>query len=408
MALSPSAVSRAVARLPRDARSSAREQVVVAGAQVVSGVGNLAFALAAARILAPGEFARLAGFLALYLLIHLPTASLSAGAAVAPGSAARLRHRTAAAGGVVGLALLAMVTPLGALLHLPAPLLAVVAVTPPIAGLLALERGRLYATGLHRRAAASLAVEPLVRLALGLPLLVAAGTMGAAVGVVAGGAAALGVAAWRSPHDPRRRPELGQEGAEQGLASHFAPTVLAFLLLALLQQQDVLLANRLLGAREAGAFAVVSTLGSSAAHVMATLPNVLLPRAARQVRGALPVAIGLAATLGAGAVAAAAVAPSAVVSALFGAGYDSAGPLLVPYTAAMALLGVSRVLTAQRCATGAAGSAVGLPAGAAALQLALLLTMARDARGVVHATLLAACALAIATALSLRANQDRS
>jgi len=403
----PLGVRQMVLRLPAEARSTVREQVTVVGAQVLSGVGNLTFALAAARLLQPGEFAQLAGFLALYLLIHLPTASLSAGAALAPGTARQLRSRVLAVGCVIALVMAAAAAPLGAVLHLPAPLLIAAALTAPIAGLLALERGPLYAAGLHRRAAASLVVEPAIRLGLGLPLLIAAGAVGAAAGAVTAGAAALAVAAWRSPHDPRRRLQAPRSGgASEGLSQRFAPTMLAFLLLAVIQQQDVLLANRLLTSREAGSFAVVSTLGSTAAYAMATLPSVLLPRASRHIRGALPVAMGLAGLLGAGAVAAAAIAPTAVVTALFGDQYQAAGPLLVPYTIAMALLGVSRVLTAQRCASGSPRRAGALLAAAAAVQLGLLLALGRDAGGVVAATLLAMCVLAVGTALALHLDPE--
>ena len=46
----------------------------------------------AARLLAPGAFAELAAFLALYLLIHVPAGSLSAGSALSPELAARARR----------------------------------------------------------------------------------------------------------------------------------------------------------------------------------------------------------------------------------------------------------------------------------------------------------------------------
>src|SRR5690606_5103706 len=59
-----------------------RAQALPAVAQVASGAGNLVFALAAARLLAPGAFADLAAFLALYLVVHVPAASLSAGGAL--------------------------------------------------------------------------------------------------------------------------------------------------------------------------------------------------------------------------------------------------------------------------------------------------------------------------------------
>ena len=70
----------------------AGEQLAVASGQVGAGIGNLLFALIAARLLAPGAFAELAAFLALYLLIHVPAGSLSAGSALSPELAARARR----------------------------------------------------------------------------------------------------------------------------------------------------------------------------------------------------------------------------------------------------------------------------------------------------------------------------
>src|SRR5215470_7138627 len=73
-------------RSPAEAAASigrlAGEQFAVAAGQLGAGLGNLVFSLVAARILAPGEFAQLSAFLALYLLIHVPAASLSAGTAL--------------------------------------------------------------------------------------------------------------------------------------------------------------------------------------------------------------------------------------------------------------------------------------------------------------------------------------
>src|ERR1700754_4969828 len=108
---SPSPRPRA-AHAPRTRRASAvqvgrlaGEQLAVATGQVGAGVGNLLFALVAARLLAPAAFAELAAFLALYLLIHVPAGSLSAGSALSPDLAARVRRRALRGGAAVGGAL---------------------------------------------------------------------------------------------------------------------------------------------------------------------------------------------------------------------------------------------------------------------------------------------------------------
>ena len=61
----PAPISRVVAR-----------HSGVVGAQVLAGVGNLAFAIAAVHLLAPSGYSHLAAFLAAYLLINTPAASL--------------------------------------------------------------------------------------------------------------------------------------------------------------------------------------------------------------------------------------------------------------------------------------------------------------------------------------------
>ena len=82
--------------------SAIRAQLGVAGAQWLAGLGNLAFALTLARVLAPGDFASFGAFLGAYVLLHLPAAGLGAGAALAPGDDRALRSRLLVAGTLVG------------------------------------------------------------------------------------------------------------------------------------------------------------------------------------------------------------------------------------------------------------------------------------------------------------------
>ncbi|HEX4106736.1 MAG TPA: hypothetical protein VHX88_01295, partial [Solirubrobacteraceae bacterium] len=67
--MSTLAVSGA-ARRGRTWRAAGVEQALLAGGQIGAGVGNLAFSLLTARLLAPHAFAQLAAFLALYLLLY--------------------------------------------------------------------------------------------------------------------------------------------------------------------------------------------------------------------------------------------------------------------------------------------------------------------------------------------------
>jgi hypothetical protein len=372
---------------PRSRRESAvsvgriaGEQLAVAAGQLGAGAGNLVFALVAAHLLAPGAFAELAAFLALYLLIHVPAGSLSAGSALAPEVSRLARRRAFGAGAAVGAVLTVFSVPLASLLDLSLAMVLAAAASAPTAGLLALDRGRLYGLGRRTRAVGSLLAEPAVRLSLGVALAAVAGPVGGALAVVVAGWAALAVA-----YLPARAVAAAVDAPD---AARTGGAVGAFLLLAVVQNQDVLLANALLDADEAGRFAVLSTLGGVAAFATTTVPLMLLPRAG-EGRDALRAALGVAALLGLGAVAVVAVSPERLVSVVFGSRYGGVGAIAVPYVLAMALLGVARVLVAHACAHRNARPAVVLLAGVALLHLGLVLALGDDAAGVATATLAA-------------------
>lgn len=377
---------------PRRARLVG-EQAFVAGGQVAGGVGNLVFAALMARALAPGEFARLAAFLALYLLVHLPATALTAGSALAPGASARVTRRLALGGVGAGVAV-ALVTPvLSPLLHLPPSLLLAVAATVPSAGLLALERGRLYATERHGRAVGTLVVEPAVRLTVGVALAGVAGATGAAAGVVLGGYIALAVAIF----DRRTRVDRAPVATPDVDRAQVLWAVGLFLLLAVIQNQDVLLANRMLPSLEAARFAVISTIGGAAVFATATIPFVLIPRAPHSAH-ALGAAVLVAAALGLAALAVVAFAPAELFGAVFGSRYADVAPIAIPYIGAMGLFGVARVFVAQRSAVTRHGRLTfAMLAAVATLQTVLIATNAGTARDVVMATLIATAAMAAAT-----------
>jgi O-antigen/teichoic acid export membrane protein len=361
--------------------AAVRDQGVVAAGQALSGVGNLAFALVAARMLDPGEFAQVAAVLALYLLLHLPASSLSAGSALRPDFARRARRRILAGGAGVGALVLGLGLPLAGSLGLSPGLLVCLAAAAPVAGLLALERGRHYEHG-HGRLVASLAVEPAVRLTAGTALMLAFGVPGAAAGIVLAGYSALAVASGG------RQSGVGVQAADRGaVAARPMDAVLVFLAVALVQNQDVLFANAVLDHGEAGRFAVLSTLGGIAAFATTTVPLVLVPRAAAGAPHALAAAIGAAVALGGGAVLLVGLAPETFVSLLFGERYAPVAGLAVPYLLAMALLGVARVLAAHASVTGASRTALALLAITVVVHVSLLVLIGTDAAGVATATL---------------------
>lgn len=403
----------------------ARHHALVSGGQLASGAGNLLFALVMARVLEPGEFARLAAFLALYVLAYVFVGSLGAGSAIAPSVAEDLVPRMWRIGFAVSIGLIVGSGAVGALLDLSTGLALALAVTAPVAGPLAVTRGRLYGRGDYRRIAATLVTEPCGRLTLGVALALAMGARGAGMGVALAGWAAFAVAApeqvgprWRRylgrwlPDPPagddeglsdgEGRPDEGLVGADastgaaSGGRAGAGGAVAVFFLLAVLMNQDLLIANRLLPDDEAARFAVLSTLGGVAAFATTTVPLVLLGHGDR--RGALKTALGVAGGLGGGAVLLVAVAPELLVSLAFGTRYADIGALAVPYVGAMALLGLVRVFAARLCAVGWGRAALWGAGGIAVLQAALLIGTARNAAEVAFVTLGSTTALTLGLA----------
>ena len=377
---------------PHDRRRLGLEQATVLAGQFGAGVGNLGFTLAAARLLAPADFARLSVFLGLYLVLSLPATSLSATTALAPARRDRLVARVATAGVLAAVVGAALSPWIGAALRLPVVMVLVLAAAVPAAGLLALERGRLYGQQDHFRIVVSLLAEPAVRLSIGTILAVWAGAVGAATGVVLAAYVALEAARTRRRRYPGRSRATPAAAARS--TAHATPklkgagwTAAAFALLALVQNQDLIFANAILGGHAAGLYAALSTLGGTAAFATITIPMVLLPRAAKGQRNSLGVAVGTAGVIGAAAVAIGALGPGLLVRALFGARYLPIAHLVVPYLAAMGLLGVARVLVADRCASGSPAMVTGLVGAAAVAQAAVIAATGRGVESIALVTL---------------------
>lgn len=365
--------------------TAVRAQIGVAGAQWLSGVGNLVFAVVVARLLAPGAFAGFGAFLGAYVLLHLPAAGLGAGAALAPGDHVALRRRLLAGGALVGL-VIAVTAPWTAdTFTVPVPLVLALAAAAPGAAILGLERGILFHHRHRRSIAASLLAEPAGRLLLGAVAASVLGATGAAMAVAAAGYAALLAARAGVRGVPHADTVSATRPAAVQRSAARTATTATFVLFAVLQQQDLLVAKARLGADAAGAFAALSTVGGAVAFASATIPLALLPEATKSDEAGRA-ALGLTAAIGAVAVIISAIAGDELLSILLGAGYDAASTLLAPYVAAMALLGVARVLAARRCATDEHRAVVAAMIVATAVHVALLALVASTPSGIVVAT----------------------
>lgn len=388
------------------------EQVFVLFGQLAAGVSHLAFAVVVARLLSPADFAAFAAFQAMYLVIRAMVSSLIAGGSLDPMWSTRARARVMRI--AVRLAAVGMLLSLvvGRLLHLYQPLVWLLALSVPAAALFALDQGRLFGLLRHGRAVAGQVTGPALRMAIGIPLASGFGATGAAIATVVGGYAAA-LVVWPSAAE-RRAAETGtptpppstevSDAVTQSAATGETPTrsgavpaaIIAFLLLSIVQNQDVMFANRLLDGADSGRFAALSTLGGAVAFATATVPFVLLPRA-RSGRGALGPALLVSGLLGLVPVALVAVASGPIMSAVFGDRYADAAPLAVRYVLAMAFLGIGRVLIANLCSGERwRRAAPGLVAAAVGAQVVALVIFGDSAAHLATITLLTTSSLTIA------------
>ena len=369
---------------------AARPQLAVMSGQFAAGVGNLVYAAVLARVLDPGDYSQVVAFLALYVLMHVPAAAFSAAGALAPDRIDRLVPRLGAIGAAMAIALAATSGWIADLSGVDRPLVLGLAAAAPAAALLGVRRGVAYGHEQLGRVTASLVTEPAVRLGVGVVLAAVAGPVGAVVGTVLAGYAALAVC-WTA----RTRPA----GRRAAVPSRVAATAGgSFVLMAVLQSLDLLVATRVLDDDGAARFAVLSTLGGAAFFATATIPLVLMPAAVRGRPHAAPTALALTAGVGLGVAAAGAILARPLLGATFGEEYSDVAHLVGPYLLAMALLGVVRVEVARfaaerdTVAVTRAGIAI---AGAVAVELLGLGAFGTHVGAFVAVTLLTSTALAV-------------
>ena len=82
----------------------ARPQLTVMAAQCAAGVGNLAFAVVLSRVFDRSDYAQIVAFLAVYFLLHVPAAALTAAGALAPDRLERVVRQVVGAAAAAGLA----------------------------------------------------------------------------------------------------------------------------------------------------------------------------------------------------------------------------------------------------------------------------------------------------------------
>jgi O-antigen/teichoic acid export membrane protein len=166
------------------------------------------------------------------------------------------------------------------------------------------------------------------------------------------------------------------------------PALIALIAFASLTNTDVLAAKTLLSAHDAGLYASAALLGKIALYAPSALALVLLPKVTVRlergidVRG--PALLTMAATVATGAVVTLAIlaAPSGVVSIVFGSEYRAGFWLAAPIAAVMTMNALLQVHLMMALASGERAT-IWLVAGATAVQIVGMATLARSAGAVV-------------------------
>lgn len=391
----------------------ARAGLLVLGCSMVGHVGNYLFYVLAARALSPAGFADLSAMTALATITFMPATGIQA--AVARDTASLLAAgRDDEADGLTRW----LARRVGAF---QLCLLAVLALATPVAvTALSLATGSVWLAGI-------------VWLTLGLGLQIGMGPLqgrerfGAVGGVLAGPMGALrpllllpGVAVAGVPGALGAlvvATVIGLVLMGWGLRSSFArgsrntatplkgalPAVAALTAFASLTNADVLTAKTVLSSVDAGLYASAALLGKIALYAPSALALVLLPKVTARLEAGLdvrgPALLTMAATLATGVTVTLGIllAPSSLVSLVFGAEYSEAYRYAAPIAAVMTVASLLQVQLMMALASGERAT-IWLTVSAAVGQVIGLAVFASSAVQVILVS-------AIATTLAMVANE---
>jgi O-antigen/teichoic acid export membrane protein len=366
--VSPTAAEEAVAgaaapgpSVPRFAAlrdTDTTHAVGLAAATMIANAVALAFTVVLARLLGTEGYGSLAALISLTIVLFVPGSALQV-AAAREGTLGRLgrgralsatlarwtRQLLLALVAVSALAILAR-EPLAALLNVDQEwAAAAVPATGVLWLLLSVQRGLLQAAQSYRALGVSIVVEALGRLAAAV-VLVGAGldVTGAYLGTlatVAMTAVALGVVLRRRLGPPARP---GAPHPLSALARDAAIPIAILVLLAALQNFDVIVARHVLSEHLSGLYAAAGVAAKALIWIAIGLGMWVLPEATRRAaaqrdpRPVLAKALALIAAIAVVAISLYATVPKLVLRAAFGAEYEPASSVLATLGAAYALL----------------------------------------------------------------------
>lgn len=342
----------------------------LAGASLANNAIQLVFTIAVTRLLGRDGYGALAALVSAFLILLVGGQSLQAAAAreVALGRlgdraelAATVRGWTRtlllALGGMVALGVLIR-DPLAALIGTPEHAWAAAAI--PVTGvmwlLVSLQRGVLQGLLAFRPVGLSIVGEAAARLVLGLALAAAAGVSGAFVATVLTFAVvALGleraIAQRLGPAATPALPRVATRNLRALIGNGWVP-IGGLLLLAVLQNVDVIIARHQLGGDRAGSYAVAAVAAKAVVWVAIGVGLQLLPQATARAAAGLdprPVlwrALAILAVVATPALLIFAVVPELLLRLTFGPDTVDAAPALLVLGLAMTLLAVA-YLTVQ-------------------------------------------------------------
>lgn len=388
----------------------------LAGASLANNAIQLVFTVVITRMLGADGYGALAALVSTFLLLQVSGQSVQA-AAARETALARLGDFSTLRRTVVGwertllLAALA-VTCIGALLHTPlasitgTPEHAWAAAAVPLTGvmwlLLSLQRGVLQGLQAFKPVGISIVFEALTRLVFGIGLGAAAGVTGAFLAtslsfavVSAGLALELRKRLGRPEHGPPAR-------TLRGLVSEGWIAIGGLILLAVLQNVDVIVARHRLGHDRAGSYAVAAVAAKTVVWVAIGVGLQLLPQAtARAAQGLDPRpilwrALGVLTAVALPALLIFAAVPKLLLRVGFGADTQDAAPSLIVLGLAMTLLAVAFLSVQFMIALGEVRF-LGPLGAIAAVEIALLVTGSRSITG--FADLVAGTQLVVAVTM---------
>jgi O-antigen/teichoic acid export membrane protein len=217
----------------------------------------------------------------------------------------------------------------------------------------ATQRGILQGSHRFGDFSASMSIDGLTKVCVGVPLVGAFGASGALTGVAASQIVAFGYSLWAF------RTRFGTARAALALDRKLIIRVISHvglgqLTFTVLMFYDVPLIKHAFDGRSAGLYAAAALVGRAALAAISFVPTLVMPKAtARAAAGRSPLpllgaAMGLAAPIVAVAVIAGIVAPRFVVTLIAGQAFGAATPLVLPYVLASGALSFANVVAAYK------------------------------------------------------------